>query len=245
MRASWVETERARPAEHVDSGLHVLGVERAGDGQRDQPRLGRRVLGERGELLDGAGRDDLAGAVVVGGGQAVLLELGEHLVAVAAEDRGHAGRRWSAAAAAIALPRSRTSTIACSAVIARAPAAAASSPTLCPATAPTLSNASAGCGNSSRAASRLGGDQQRLGDGGVADRVRVRLGAVVDEVEAGDRGQPAQPFAERGVLDPGGQEAGGLGPLAGSDDGEHTSTLSRRGLGRALGATRRFAGVFL
>ena len=45
--------------------------------------------------------------------------------------------------------------MACSAVIARAPAAAASSPTLCPATAPTRSNASAGCGNSSRAASRL------------------------------------------------------------------------------------------
>ena len=59
------------------------------------------------------------------------------------------------AAAAIASPRSRTSTMACSAVIARAPAAAASSPTLCPATAPTCSNASAGCGNSSRAASRL------------------------------------------------------------------------------------------
>ena len=58
----------------------------------------------------------------------------------------------AAAARAIALPRSRTSTIACSAVMVRAPAAAASSPTLCPATAPIWSNASAGCGNSSRAA---------------------------------------------------------------------------------------------
>ena len=58
------------------------------------------------------------------------------------------------AAAAIAAPRSRTSTIACSAVIARAPAAAASSPTLCPATAPIRLNASAGCGKSSRATSR-------------------------------------------------------------------------------------------
>ena len=60
----------------------------------------------------------------------------------------------TAAASAIALPRSRTSTIACSAVIARAPAAAVSSPTLCPATAPIWSNASAGWGNSSRAATR-------------------------------------------------------------------------------------------
>ena len=60
----------------------------------------------------------------------------------------------AAAASAIARPRSRTSTIACSAVMARAPAAAVSSPTLCPATAPIRPNASAGCGNSSNAASR-------------------------------------------------------------------------------------------
>ncbi len=60
----------------------------------------------------------------------------------------------AAAAAAIALPRSRTSTIACSAVITRAPAAAASSPTLWPATAPIRPKASAGCGKSSSAASR-------------------------------------------------------------------------------------------
>ena len=58
------------------------------------------------------------------------------------------------AASAIALPRSRTRTIACSAVITRAPVAAAISPTLWPATAPTCSNASAGCGKSSRAATR-------------------------------------------------------------------------------------------
>ena len=60
----------------------------------------------------------------------------------------------TAAAAAIALPRSRTNTIACSAVITPAPAAAAISPTLWPATAPIRPKASAGCGNSERAASR-------------------------------------------------------------------------------------------
>ena len=60
----------------------------------------------------------------------------------------------TAAASAIALPRSRTSTIACSAVMTRAPAAAVSSPTLWPATAPICANASAGWGNSSRAATR-------------------------------------------------------------------------------------------
>ncbi len=59
-----------------------------------------------------------------------------------------------AAAAAIALPRSRTSTIACSAVMTRAPEAAVSSPTLCPATAPIRANASAGWGKRSSAATR-------------------------------------------------------------------------------------------
>ncbi len=58
----------------------------------------------------------------------------------------------TAAASAIALPRSRTRTMACSAVMTRAPVAAVSSPTLWPATAPILSNASAGCGKSSSAA---------------------------------------------------------------------------------------------
>ena len=54
-------------------------------------------------------------------------------------------------ASAIARPRSRTSTIACSAVITPAPAAAVISPTLCPAAAPTTWKASAGWGKSSSA----------------------------------------------------------------------------------------------
>ena len=92
VRGSWVETERRQPARRADGRGHVLGVEGAGHRQRRQPRLGRRVVGERRELLEGAGGDDLAGAVVVGGGQPVLVERGQHLVAVAAEHRGHAGR---------------------------------------------------------------------------------------------------------------------------------------------------------
>ena len=59
--------------------------------ERTQPRALGRVGGERGELLEGAGGDDLAGAVLVGGGEAVLVERGEDLVGVAAEDGGHAG----------------------------------------------------------------------------------------------------------------------------------------------------------
>ena len=127
----------------------------------------------------------------------------------------------TAAAAAIALPRSRTSTIACSAVITRAPAAAAISPTLWPATAPICSKASAGCGNSSRAATRPVATSS-----GWAIRVSrivvgVGLGAVVGEVEAGDGGEPVEARGERRVLEPGLEEAGSLGTLAGSDDDEH------------------------
>ena len=58
------------------------------------------------------------------------------------------------AASAIARPRSRTRTMACSAVIARAPAAAVSSPTLWPATAPIRPIASPGCGKRESAATR-------------------------------------------------------------------------------------------
>ena len=47
VRGSWVETERASVAEVADGGRHVLGVEGAGDAQRDQPGLGRRVVGQR------------------------------------------------------------------------------------------------------------------------------------------------------------------------------------------------------
>ena len=54
----------------------------------------------------------------------------------------------------MARPRSRTSTIACSAVITPAPVAAVSSPTLWPATAPIRPKASAGWGKSSSALTR-------------------------------------------------------------------------------------------
>jgi hypothetical protein len=60
----------------------------------------------------------------------------------------------SADASAIARPRSRTRTIACSAVMTPVPAAAVISPTLCPAVAPTAWNASDGCGKISSAETR-------------------------------------------------------------------------------------------
>ena len=143
----------------------------------------------------------------------------------------------TAAASAIALPRSRTSTIACSAVITRAPAAAVSSPTLWPATAPTLPNASAGCGKSPRAATSPVATRSGCAISVSRIVVGVGLGAVVDQVEGGHRGQPLEAVARTsGSSSHGLEESGGLGALSGRDDDEHGSTLPSRGAGSRSGA---------
>ena len=78
--------------EAFDSRCHVRGVERAGDSEWPQSGALGRVGGERGELLESAGRDDLAGGVHVGRGEPELGQLRQHRLGVAAKDRGHAGR---------------------------------------------------------------------------------------------------------------------------------------------------------
>ena len=130
-------------------------------GTRRRPAAGcsRALAGgsaaKRRELLQRAGGDDLAGAVDVGRGQAVLARCAaEHLVGVAAEDGGHAGRRDGArrrpspgrARGPAPSPARRRCT--------PAPAAAVISPTLCPAPRRRRRNASAGCGKSSSGATR-------------------------------------------------------------------------------------------
>ena len=92
LRGSCVVIGPGVAAEDVDGRAHVLGVERAGDLQRADPGLGRRVGREGGQLLHRAGGDDLAGAVDVGGGEAVPGEGFGDLGRVAAEDGAHAGR---------------------------------------------------------------------------------------------------------------------------------------------------------
>ena len=57
------------------------------------------------------------------------------------------------------------------------------------------------------------------------------------EVEPGDGREPAEPVREAGHLEPGGEEAGGLGALAGRDDDEHGSSVPNRGRGPAHDAT--------
>ena len=56
--------------------------------------------------------------------------------------------------------------------------------------------------------------------------VRVGLGAVVGQVEAGARPRASRSrSANLGQLEPGGEETGGLGALTGRDDGEHRPTV--------------------
>ena len=132
----------------------------------------------------------------------------------------------SAAASAIARPRSRTSTIACSA---RDHAGAGGGGDLADAVPGGRADDVERVGRVREELQRgdqPGGHQQRLGDRGVADRLGVGLGAVVDQVQPGAGRQPAQPVLEVGQLEPGREEAGGLGALTGSDDDEHLPTLS-------------------
>ena len=73
------------------------------------------------------------------------------------------------------------------------------------------------------------GHEQRLADGGVADLVRISLRPVVNEVEIDDGGPPRQPVGNVRQIEPRMEEARCLGALAGSDEYEHSPTLSRHG----------------
>ncbi len=109
----------------------------------------------------------------------------------------------AAAAPAIALPRSRTSTIACSAVMTRAPVAAVSSADAVPGDRAHLAERVRGVGEDPERRDEARRDQQRLRDLGRADLVGVRFGAVVDEVDAGHGREPLEAGPERVVLQPG------------------------------------------
>ena len=189
--------------------------------------------GEGGEGVERAGRDHLAAAVDVRGDEPVRRERREDLVGVAAEHRAHAGG-VAAAARAIAAPRTATRRRASSSVSTPAIAAAASSPTECPAVTPTsrcAATAERRVGaevEDGPQARQRGGHEQRLRDGGVPDGVGVGRGAVGDQVEARGRRGPRDRLGDGRQLEPGGEHAGGLGTLTGADDDEHPTTLPGR-----------------
>ena len=66
-----------------------------------------------------------------------------------------------------------------------------------------------------------GRDQQGLGDGGIADSLRIRLGSEVGEIKPADGGQPGNPVGEGVDLQPLGQETGGLSALTGRGNRKH------------------------
>jgi hypothetical protein len=227
---------RGRLPQRGDGGRHVRGVERARHRERAQPRPGGRVRGQRGQLRRGPGGDDLARAVDVRGGEAVRLEHGEHLVLLAAEDRGHAGglggRGLGHGPAAHAdqahrvvggnHPGDRPGGQFADAVPGRG--------TRLP---PELGEVTTRCTWAGSAAKRLGGgerggDEQRLGDRGVGDLVLARGRPVADQVAAGQVRPGGKTAGEAGQVQPGGQEARGLRPLARGRDNEHSSTLHCR-----------------
>ena len=74
-----------------------------------------------------------------------------------------------------------------------------------------------------------GGDQQRLGPGGVLDFVRVGLGAEVDQVDAGQRGPPAQAGLGAGEVEPGVRKPGFWEPWPGASTASTVTTLPDAG----------------
>ncbi|OLT54024.1 hypothetical protein BJF88_00645 [Cellulosimicrobium sp. CUA-896] len=127
--------------ERLERGLHERRVERAGDLERHDPRLRRRVLGEHREVLVRTRGDDLATAVDVRGPQPGGLDRGEDLVRGAAHDGAHAARARRGGLRHGARPVGHETDAPASSST-PATAAAASSPTECPAVTSTTSAAS-------------------------------------------------------------------------------------------------------
>ena len=218
---------RHRPrvaAQDADGGRHVLGVERAGDLERAHAGPLGRVGGEGGELVEGAGDDDLAGAVHVGRGQAVLGGLGDDHVRVAAEHGAHAGGRDGGGCGHLPAALADEDHGLLGGEDARAHRGGDLADGV-PGAGADAGEGVARVGEHAEQGDEPGPDDERLGDGGVADGLGVRDGAVLDEVDAADHGQPVEAFAHPGDFQPGGEEAGRLGALSGRDDNEHPRSL--------------------
>src|SRR5215216_3973927 len=67
------------------------GMESSRNAELDEPGAHWRISSQSGQLILGAGSDDLAGAVVVGCRQAMRCEPAEHILRVTADDGRHGG----------------------------------------------------------------------------------------------------------------------------------------------------------
>ena len=217
--------------EAVQRGRHVLGVERSGDRQRHDAGLGRRFGLEVLELLERARGDDLAGAVHVGGGEALGLEVGDDLALLAAHDGAHAGGgdggRVGHSGAALTHEHHG--------LLGREDARGGSCGDLTDAVARTgadRTEALDGVLEQREKRDEPARDDEGLRDGRVFDGGRVGLGAVVHEVHTRAGRQPGHAGAEIRQLKPRAKETGGLGALSRAHDRKHGSTLP--GLAPAL-----------
>ena len=204
--------------EHLDRWSHMRSMEGAGDLQRDDPGLGRWGVAQRSDLLERAGGDHLARAVDVGRGQAERLEGAEHLVGVSAQHRGHAGGRDRAGLR----HRTAASGDEGDGLFVGDDAGQGRGGQLTDGVAGEhrAGGDEVGArGEERRGDDETGRDDERLSNGGVLDGVGVGLGAVLEQVEARGVAERCQLLTRPVELEPGGEEAGGLGALSGAHDG--------------------------
>ncbi len=222
---------------------HVRGVEGARDAERHQTCLRRRCLRQRGELLRGARGHELARTVVVGRGQAEGLQRRQHLLAVATEDCGHPGRahRGRVRHRPAPLPHQHHGLLCGHDAGARRRGQLPDAVARDRADAPERVGR---VGEELQGGDQAGGHEQRLSDLGVPDRLGVRERPVTHEVKSRHGGEPLEAGAEDRVLDPGSEESGGLGPLAGGDDDEHANHCARSRRASLLGLARKISGQF-
>lgn len=222
-----VRADRPRQgAQPLNGRLHVHGVEGARDAELDQTGSLRRLGGERCQLLLRTGGDDLAGSVVVGGRQPLGIDRGQHLIAVPADHSGHRGRLRRARLGHQPAPFADQH----HGLFGRQYADAGGRGDLTdgvPGRDSDEGERVRWMGEKLECGQQARGNEQRLGDRRIADRLRVGQGSVVGQVDARHGRQPGQPRGERGFGQPRGHEAGGLGALTRRDNREHVPTLSR------------------
>ena len=206
--------------------VHERGVEGAGHLQGDHAGTRRRELGQPGQVLQRAGGDRLAGTVDVGGPQAGGLDGGQHLGRVTAHHGAHARRRCRRGRG------HRPGTVgdqAGRAVVGQCARYRSRGELAHGVTCGDVHDVRRGAPVQQRAQSQQGGgDDQRLSDCRVPDRVGVRDGAVRHQVQLRGLGCCGEALFGTGQLEPVAEHPGGLRALSRADDGEHASTLPSR-----------------
>ena len=244
VRGSWVETERARTARCPTAGAmcSVWKAPATLSGTRRAFAGGWAAKASSCSIVPAA--TTWPGPLLLAGIRPWAVDRGEDLVAVAAEHGGHAGRRRRRrlrhGLAALADQHHR--------LLGGDGARTGGRRELTDAVAgdrADLAERVGGMGEQLERGDEPGRDEERLGDLGLADRVGVRLGAEVGEIEPGDGREPLEAGGEGRVLEPGGEEAGGLGSLTGSDDDEHGSSLAAPGVWMRLGRARTHPTLFV